>query len=251
MTGRETSVLIVEDESALADSYAAWLEDEHSVRTAYTGEEAVAALDEETADVVLLDRRLPDLSGEAVLDAIDRRGHACRVVLVSAVEPDFDVIELGYDLYVEKPVTDAETLRSAVETLRRRDAYDARLRRYFSLASKQATLEATKTRAELRGNEKYQRLRSELESAAENLDDVMTRLDNEDFRVEFSRDRSAPGSGDAAQPADADAPTAPTGPETPGEQSDERSGPEDGSVGPMSSESGVESSGEMPEAEYE
>ena len=222
MTDREVSVLIVEGEPVLADSYAAWLEDGYRVRTAYTGEEAFAALDEEAADVVLLDRRLPDLSGEEVLNDIQRRGLDCRVALVSAVEPDFDVTEVGYDVYVEKPVTDAETLRSAVETLGRRDAYDARIRRYFSLASKRATLEATKTLAELRGNETYQHLRTELESAADDLDDAMTRLDNEDFRVEFRRDRS----------------------------SAERRGPENGSVEAVSSE-GAESAGEMPEADYE
>ena len=52
-------ILVVEDEEPLADLFTAWLSDEYTVDTAYTGEEALELLNE-TLNVVLLDRRLPD-----------------------------------------------------------------------------------------------------------------------------------------------------------------------------------------------
>ncbi|ESS07881.1 MAG: response regulator containing CheY-like receiver, AAA-type ATPase, and DNA-binding domain protein [uncultured archaeon A07HN63] len=51
------TVLVVDDESDVADLYAYRLEDAFSVRTAYSGEEAIETVDE-TVDVILLDRRM-------------------------------------------------------------------------------------------------------------------------------------------------------------------------------------------------
>ena len=59
------NVLIVGDETLLADSYAEWLDAEYAVPTAYAGEGALAALDDAPLDMVLLDRPLPNLSGES------------------------------------------------------------------------------------------------------------------------------------------------------------------------------------------
>ncbi len=190
MTASQANVLIVEDETAVADNYAEWLDAEYAVRTADTVESALAALDE-SVDVVLLDRRLADLSGEAVLDAVEDRGLDCRVALLSAVEPDSDVFELGYDLHVETPVTDAETLRSAVETLRRRDDYDDKMRRYFALASERGTLEAEYGPAELDGDETYRELLGELDALREDVEAAMGHLDNDDFRADFLNRRGA------------------------------------------------------------
>ena len=213
MPRSQVNVLIVEDETLLADSYAEWLDAEYAVRTAYTGEGALAALDDAPPDVVLLDRRLPDLSGEAVLDAVEERDIDCRVALVSAVEPDLDVLELGYDLYVEKPVTDAETLRSAVETLCRRDEYDEQMRRYFELASKWGTLEAKKSPGELEDSEAYRGLLDELDALSEEVEAAMTRLDDDDFRADFRARRKAwLASPDAPESdGEADTPTADAG----------------------------------------
>ena len=229
MTASQVNVLIVEDEAALADSYAEWLDEEYAVRTAYSGESAVAALDE-AVDVVLLDRRLPDLSGEAVLDVIEERELDCRVALVSAVEPDFDVLELGYDLYVEKPVTDAETLRSAVETLCRRDDYDAEMRRYFELASKRGTLEAKKSQSELEGSAAYRAVLDQLDALQVEVESTMSRLDNDDYRADFHDRREAWLTSPDDATTDADAETEAETPE--GTSSADTLGPDAGTGTP-------------------
>jgi CheY-like chemotaxis protein len=68
VAGSDT-VLIVDDESEVADVYALRLREEYETRTAYGGEEALDTIDSDM-DVVLLDRRMPDLSGDEVLERI-------------------------------------------------------------------------------------------------------------------------------------------------------------------------------------
>jgi len=136
-------VLVVEDERDLSELYRTWLAKSYRVRTAHDGRTALDELGEDV-DIVLLDRRMPDLSGDEVLDRIRERGLDCRVAMVTAVEPDVDIVEMAFDDYLVKPVTEEELL-GTTENLRIRDEYDDGVKQLFSLASKKALLEARKT----------------------------------------------------------------------------------------------------------
>lgn len=108
MSEERTTVLIVDDERDLADLYAEWVEMAgYRTRTAYDGEGAMAALDD-AVDVVLLDRRLPETRGGRILERIREEDHDCAVAMVTAVEPEADIIEMGYDEYVVKPLDQPE-----------------------------------------------------------------------------------------------------------------------------------------------
>ncbi|MFB6107063.1 MAG: HalX domain-containing protein [Halobacteriaceae archaeon] len=186
------TVLVVEDERDLADLYATWLADDYDVRTAYTVEEARETVDD-AVDVALLDRRLPDGSGGDVLEYIRDQDLPCRVAMVTAVDPDFDIIELGFDDYVIKPVSEAD-LRAVVETLLDRRSYEEGVQEYLSLVSKQALLEAEKTPAELEANDRYASLLEDIEVAERELDEVVREFDTEDFRAAFmALDEDRPG----------------------------------------------------------
>jgi DNA-binding response OmpR family regulator len=199
---KDTTVLVVDDEKPITDAYAKWLKDEYQVRTAYSGSEALDKLDEEV-NVVLLDRRMPDLSGEDVLSKIHEQGLTCRVALVSAVEPDFDILELGFDAYLEKPVSDPEELLETVEKLLRRTTYDAQMREFLSLANKKAALETKKSREELEASDEYADLITELAELRTELSDIATKLDDEDLRAEFEMPDSTPADS-TADDSDAD-----------------------------------------------
>ncbi|QFU83505.1 HalX domain-containing protein [Natronorubrum aibiense] len=174
MTTETPSVLIVEDEPDLARLYAAWLEGSYDVETVSTGERALDAIDE-TIDIVLLDRRMPGLSGETVLSTVRERDLACRVAMVSAVEPDFDVIGMGFDDYLVKPASKDE-LRRIVEHLVLRTSYDEQLQEYFSLASTKAVLDAETTEAERKSSDEYAQLQDRLALCRVRLDETMTEL---------------------------------------------------------------------------
>jgi DNA-binding response OmpR family regulator len=167
-------VLVVEDERDLAELYRAWLAESYRVRTARDGQAALDELDDEVA-VVLLDRRMPDLSGDEVLDRIRERGFDCRVAMVTAVEPDTDIVDMAFDDYLVKPVSKEELVRM-VENLRIRDAYGDGVKRLFSLASKKALLESEKDRNALDASTEYRQLCANLTDLRDELDDKLAQL---------------------------------------------------------------------------
>ena len=176
----EPVVLLVEDEPDVAETYEIWLSQEFTVRTAADGDEALERLDERV-DVVLLDRMMPGLSGDEVLDRIREQELGCRVAMVTAVEPDFDILEMGFDAYLSKPV-DSEQLRSTVRNLLERATYDDLLQEYFALVETQATLEATKSRAELADSTEYSRLNEDIDAIRDELAATLGGIeDDEDF----------------------------------------------------------------------
>ncbi|GGM64474.1 DNA-binding response OmpR family regulator [Halarchaeum rubridurum] len=182
MTDRPT-VLVVEDDRDLADLYAAWLDGDHAVRTANSAEEALERFDDEV-DVVLLDRRLPESSGDDVLAELRGIGSDVQIAMVSAVDPDFDIIEMGFDAYLVKPVA-RDDLTDLVSRLLARRLYTVEVREYFSLAAKRAALEAQKDADQLADNEEYQRLLADIEALEGELDEELGNLDDEDVAAVF------------------------------------------------------------------
>jgi DNA-binding response OmpR family regulator len=177
-------VLVVDDEPQLAELFAAWLNDDWDVRTAHNGEEALEQMDGDIA-VVLLDRRMPGKSGDEVLDSIRAQEYDCRVIMVTAVDPDFDIIEMGFDDYLVKPVANDE-LTATVERVYKRREYDETMREYYSLASKRAVLETGKSRPELEGNEEFRELEDRLTSLRRSVDETIDGLNShEDFAAAF------------------------------------------------------------------
>ncbi|TYT63422.1 HalX domain-containing protein [Natrialba swarupiae] len=171
-------VLVVDDEARLADLFATWLETEWSVDTAYDGEEALEKM-AESIEVVLLDRRMPGLSGDDVLEAIRDDGYDCRVVMVTAVDPDFDIIEMGFDDYLVKPVSKDELL-GIVEEVSGRSEYESDILEYYALVSKKALLESEKADRVLANNEEYQQLRERIEELEQRVDESVSGLSSHD-----------------------------------------------------------------------
>ena len=140
MNDDRPTILIVEDEPDVAETYELWLASDYDTRVAANGEEALDEIDE-TTDVVLLDRMMPRMSGDEVLEEIRERGFECSVAMVTAVDPDFEIIEMGFDDYLTKPPT-REELVGAVEDMLSRTEYADDVREYRSLLSTRAALEA-------------------------------------------------------------------------------------------------------------
>jgi DNA-binding response OmpR family regulator len=173
-------VLIVEDEPDVAETYNLWLADGYDVRIAEDGDAGLAALDGEV-DVVLLDRMMPGLSGDEVLERIRDRDLGCRVAMVTAVEPDFDILEMGFDAYLSKPIRSDE-LHTTVEKLLERSEYDSLLQEYYALVEKQATLETAKSGAELAESEEYETLKERIAELQEELSKTLGGVeDDADF----------------------------------------------------------------------
>ena len=180
MTSDVTTVLVAEDDTETAELYTSWL-DEYDVRVAADGAAALDLLSP-AVDVVLLDRRMPGIAGETVLERINDGAFDCRVAVVSAVDPDFDVVATGFDSYLQKPVT-SEELRSCVDRLLRRSAYSRDLQRYYALAEQRASLEEAKSSRELDSHPVYRDVLDELADLEARLDCYVEGFDHDDVRV--------------------------------------------------------------------
>ena len=110
------TVLIAEDDEDLLGTYEVWLAgcDDISVVTALDGESALAAVDG-GVDVLVLDRKLPALSGPEVLERLADDRVDLDVVVVSAYKPDGYIREEDVAAYLVKPVG----REAFVETIRR------------------------------------------------------------------------------------------------------------------------------------
>ena len=111
---KRPTVLIADDEAALTDSMAVWLSDHYQVRTAYTGHEALREFDP-SVDVVLLDRHMPGLSGELVMEELNETDVNAKVALLTAASADdfgSEVEELGFDDLLTKPISRDELLEA-------------------------------------------------------------------------------------------------------------------------------------------
>lgn len=177
----DVTVLVVDDEEPVADAYASQIEQQYPTEVAYTGEDALETLDERI-DVVLLDRRMPGLSGDDVLDKIRESGLDCRIIMVSAVDPDLDIVGVPFDEYLYKPVTKSDLI-DAIERQLFASQHDDRLPEFIELKSKIEVLE--ENTPELERSEEFDQmqdraaeLEGDVEDVIENFDEVAVDLED-------------------------------------------------------------------------
>ncbi len=116
-------VLLVEDHPKLALTVAAGLRRVGmAVDLAYDGDEALSRAAVVDYDVVVLDRDLPVVHGDAVCRRLVADGRECRVLMLTAAGTVADRVEglgLGADDYLPKPF-DAAELIARIQALARR-----------------------------------------------------------------------------------------------------------------------------------
>ncbi|UCD04896.1 MAG: sigma-54-dependent Fis family transcriptional regulator [candidate division WOR-3 bacterium] len=119
-----TNVLIVEDEKNQRTLLKRALErKDYAVQEAETGEEAITKFEQGGFDIVLLDQRLPDITGIEALTRIKKINPMIPVIIVTAfanVRDAVDAMKKGAFHYLTKPVDMDELLlsmKNALETL--------------------------------------------------------------------------------------------------------------------------------------
>jgi len=175
------TVLVVDDEEEVADVYALRLRNEYDTQVAYGGEEALETVDIDV-DVVLLDRRMPDLSGDEVLEQIREKGYGCRVIMLTAVDPGLDIVDMPFDDYICKPV-EKEDLVEAIDQQLQVQRYDEQLSEYLEVTSKLALLETELSPDETAESEQVEQLRKRAETLRAEMDGALD--DIEDIEATF------------------------------------------------------------------
>jgi DNA-binding response OmpR family regulator len=174
-TRDNVTVLVADDEPKVADLYAQYLDTAFDVQTAYSGTETLELVDE-AVDVILLDRQMPDRSGDDVLDELREGGYDCQVVMVTALDPTMDVVDMPFDDYVVKPAS-KDDLIEVVETQLVRASYDTRFQEYLRLKSKIDVLREEMDPEELAESDRFEMLTVLAESL---YDDLRTMIEEHD-----------------------------------------------------------------------
>lgn len=157
--------LLVDDEKEVADAYALRLRGLCDIETVYDGQQALDQIEESEIDIVLLDRHMPGMSGDEVLDQLPETDFSGRVIMVTAIDPGFDVLDMPFDDYLCKPV-DREDIRDAVSQQCTVLGYET-LGEYFSAASKRSVIETELPEQKRADNEEYQAIVDQTERLRE------------------------------------------------------------------------------------
>lgn len=116
-------ILIVEDERAVARGLEYALTSEgFQVLWAKTGRQALEMAHREAPDLILLDIRLPDISGFDVCRQLRVAGHRQPILMLTARDEEVDKVlglELGADDYIVKPYSLREVISRIRAQLRR------------------------------------------------------------------------------------------------------------------------------------
>ena len=114
MTHHRATVLVVDDEPEMVTLLRDFLNDAFEVITATAGDEALELVDS-SIDVVVLDRRMPGLSGDEIAQNLHAGEHSPRLIFLSAIDPA-ELTTPEHDDYLQKPIS-REELIDAIESV--------------------------------------------------------------------------------------------------------------------------------------
>lgn len=122
------NVLVCDDEKDIVEALSIYLQSEgYNIFSAYNGKEAVAMVEKEDIQLVIMDIMMPEMDGIAAMNAI-RKNSNVPVILLTAKSEDTDKVlglSVGADDYVTKPFNPVELIARV----------KAQLRRYITLGS--------------------------------------------------------------------------------------------------------------------
>jgi DNA-binding NtrC family response regulator len=116
MNPKPKTVLLVDDDEGMRDTLNAILKRDYRVLRAASGEAALAILNREDVDLILLDVRLPGIGGFDVLRIVKENYSLIEVIMISAItdiETAVQAMKIGAYHYTTKDF-DYETIRSLV-----------------------------------------------------------------------------------------------------------------------------------------
>lgn len=116
------------------------------------------------------------MSGDEVLERIQTERIDCRVAMVTAVDPGFDILEMGFDDYLTKPIG-YQTLHSVVERLLRIDEYESLYREYSNLKVKRDVLCHGKSPDDVSNHQEYQAIVDRMTELKSEMDTIETEYD--------------------------------------------------------------------------
>ena len=187
---QKEKVLIAEDEKSLRVLYGTWVDE--AGYQAIKAEDGPDALNKwtEDIDVVVLDRRMPDMYGDEVLSEARDDGLHTPVTMLTAVDPDLDVIDMAFDDYMEKPVEEPE-LVGTIEDLIHKSKTRSVVRDFVRIGIKISKLQKSHPESMLKTHDEYQELTAEYEKLRSEVSDISDDLDEYERKLLMKAKKTA------------------------------------------------------------
>lgn len=114
-------ILIVEDEISINDILRrALMKEGYNIKSAYSGQEALEALNSFKPHLVLLDIMLPDTTGFNLAEVINKKAYIIMITARNSIEDKLHGIDIGADDYITKPF-DIREVKMRVKMVLRRE----------------------------------------------------------------------------------------------------------------------------------
>ncbi|MCK4261501.1 sigma-54-dependent Fis family transcriptional regulator [bacterium] len=120
----QPTILVVDDESSVRESFKILLGDDYRILTATNGEEAIRNVKEKHFNLVLLDVRMPGMDGIEALRRIKEMDERLDVIMVTAVKTVRTAVEamkLGAYDYINKPFDVDEVVAIVRRVMQKQD----------------------------------------------------------------------------------------------------------------------------------
>lgn len=118
----EHTILVVEDDVAIADSIQIYLKNEgYNVLKAYDGIDGIKKFNDNEISLVIMDLMLPNLKGEDAILKLREESYV-PIIILSAKSEDYDKViglNIGADDYITKPFNPLELIARVKSNLRR------------------------------------------------------------------------------------------------------------------------------------
>ena len=169
----EETVFIIDDEEEMIVLLEDYLSNHYTVESETSAARALQKIDG-TVDVVLLDRKMPELSGEETLGLLREEGFDVQVAMITGVKPTEEIVEMPFDDYMVKPVEEPEVL-GLVDTLMTRKQYHRASQRLFRNVSKMKAL----NRVGRTDTDEYDQLSEQTAALREEIDQILDDINPE------------------------------------------------------------------------
>jgi DNA-binding NtrC family response regulator len=120
-------IVVVDDEESIRKTFFLILKKSYKVFLASTGAEAAARLKNGSADLMIADFRLPDMTGLELVEKARRSGFGGEVIMITAfadeIEPD-TLARLRISHFFAKPL-DLNALNRSIDYLMTKDEFSA------------------------------------------------------------------------------------------------------------------------------
>ena len=137
MAAKKVRILVVDDEEVVRNLLQRTLtESGYNVTTAPDGEEALSVVSQGEVDVVLLDIKMPGMSGIEVLGKLTTDWPDICVIVVTAVvdtQTAIEALKMGAYDYITKPFNRSNVVRKVQEAIEKWDYHLQDRRRYLRI----------------------------------------------------------------------------------------------------------------------